>query len=320
MSRQILPILKKAACLALWLMAGAAAAQLGESSHPGKAPAEQEPITPIPEPPPADPGKLSLGEQLFMDPRLSRDGNVACVTCHDIHTNGADGNRQNVPNDRPKSRFATLSVFNATLNFHFNWEGNFWWLESHTRDSLKSPSGMAANIDEVVARLRADPVMVRLFQSVYRRQPDEAGLLNAIATYERSLLTPGSRFDRWLSGDAGALTRQELTGYRLFKSLGCVSCHQGVNLGGNLYERPGIFASPGPSQFALLRVPSLRNISVLGPYLHDGSVATLDEVVVKMAKTHVGRVLTGQEVEAVVAFLKTLTGNYRGTPVSEPPP
>lgn len=255
-----------------------------------------------------------------MDPRLSRDGKIACVSCHDVNTNGAASSRQSLPGDRPKPRFATLSVFNAALNFHFNWEGNYWTLEGQARASLQAPSGMATNSNEVVAKLRADPVMVRRFQSAYGHGPDEDSMLNAIAIYERSLLTPGSRFDRWLSGDASALTEQELRGYRLFKSVGCVSCHQGVNLGGNLYERPGVFHSLAFTQPGLLRVPSLRNVAAIGPYLHDGSLATLDEVVVKMANAQLDRILSDREVKDMVAFLNTLTGNIKDVPVSGPLP
>jgi cytochrome c peroxidase len=144
---------------------------------------------------------------------------------------------------------------------------------------------------------------------------DRTGLLDAIATYERSLLTPGSRFDRWLGGDAAALSAEEQHGYELFKSLGCVSCHQGVNVGGNLYQRHGIFhplASPKPE---ILRVPSLRNVATTASYFHDGSAATLDDAVRKMAAAQLDLDLPDPQIQAIVAFLKTLTGNYRGVPV-----
>jgi cytochrome c peroxidase len=139
--------------------------------------------------------------------------------------------------------------------------------------------------------------------------------LDAIATYERSLLTPGSRFDRWLGGDAAALSVEEQNGYQLFKSLGCISCHQGVNVGGNMFQRHGIFhplASPKPE---ILRVPSLRNVATTPPYFHDGSTPTLDEAVRKMGAAQLDRILSDQQVEAIVAFLNTLTGTYRGASV-----
>jgi cytochrome c peroxidase len=156
--------------------------------------------------------------------------------------------------------------------------------------------------------------------AAYERAPDRASLLDAIATYERSLVTPGSRFDRWLGGDAAALSAEEQNGYQLFKSLGCISCHQGVNVGGNLFERHGIFhplASPKPE---ILRVPSLRNVATTPPYFHDGSAPTLQEAVRKMANAQLDRTLSDQQIEAIVAFLQTLTGTYRGTPVTAAPP
>jgi cytochrome c peroxidase len=144
--------------------------------------------------------------------------------------------------------------------------------------------------------------------------------LDAIATYVRSLLTPGSRFDLWLGGDAAALTAEELNGYRLFKSLGCISCHQGVNIGGNLYQRHGIFhplAAPKPE---ILRVPSLRNVATTAPYFHDGSAPTLGDAVRKMAAAQLDQDLSDSQSEAIVAFLRTLTGTYRGVPVTAPAP
>jgi cytochrome c peroxidase len=137
----------------------------------------------------------------------------------------------------------------------------------------------------------------------------------AIATYERSLVTPGSRFDRWLAGNASAITPDEVSGYQLFKSLGCISCHQGVNVGGNLFQRHGIFHPLGSAEPVLLRVPSLRNVSATPPYFHDGSAATLPEAVKAMGIAQLDRVLTDQQVAVIVGFLDTLTGSYRDRPI-----
>jgi cytochrome c peroxidase len=174
---------------------------------------------------------------------------------------------------------------------------------------------MASSSDEVVSKLRTDPEMVKQFRDAYGKEPDVVAVLDAIATYERSLVTPNSRFDRWLTGEAGAITPEELAGYQAFKSLGCVTCHQGVNVGGNLYQRHGIFhplASPQPE---ILRVPSLRNVATTPPYFHDGSAPTLDDAVRKMAAAQLDRTLSDQQVTAIVAFLRTLTGTFHGAPV-----
>jgi cytochrome c peroxidase len=214
----------------------------------------------------------------------------------------------------------TLTVFNAALNFRLNWEGNCRTLEAQAESSLASPANMASSVDEVVAKLNADPEMTSEFKAAYGRVPDRTSLLDAIATFERSLLTPGSRFDRWLKGDTSALTEEELAGYQLFKSLGCISCHQGVNVGGNLYQRHGIFRPLGSPQPEILRVPSLRNVGTLAPYFHDGSAPTLEDAVPKMALAQLDRTLSDQQVAAIVAFLKTLTGTFRGAPVTAAPP
>src|SRR5215831_9256053 len=272
-----------------------------------------EPITPIPVMPAQDPRRLVLGERLFSDPRLSRDDKASCSSCHDIRTNGANA-RDLTPGER---LFAlnTPTVFNASLNFRLNWEGNFRSLEDHANQTLSNPAIMASSADEVVSKLRADPEMVRQFRDVYGREPDVAALLDAIATYERSLVTPGSRFDRWLAGEAAAITPEELSGYQLFKSLGCISCHQGVNVGGNLFQRHGIFHPLGSAQPVLVRVPRLRNVATTAPYFHDGSALTLSEAVRTMGIAQLDRVLTDQQIAAIVAFLDTLTGTYRSEAV-----
>jgi cytochrome c peroxidase len=307
--------------LALLLIAtGAPAQSPGSDPSDSKLAADQEPITPIPPPPPADPLKLALGERLFGDLRLSGDGKLACSSCHDLQTNGAGGGSGNDAHDPSRHPFNTLTVFNAALNFRLNWQGNFRALDAHVESSLQNPVNMRTSVDEVVEKLNADPQMVQQFRGAYARAPDRTSFLDALTTFEQSLLTPGARFDRWLGGDRSALSMDELGGYQLFKSLGCSSCHQGVNLGGNLFERQGIFrrlAAPKPE---IVRVPSLRNVAATAPYFHDGSEPSLSEAVRKMAAAQLDRTLSGQQVESIVAFLRTLTGVYRGRSVAGAPP
>ena len=303
------------ACLLLALVCLDAASPAAAQSPTLQPRAGQEPITPIPAAPAQDTRRLALGERLFNDRRLSHDDTRSCSSCHDIRTNGASANARDVtPEGRPLA-LNTLTIFNAALNFRLNWEGNFRSLEGHAEQTLRNPAIMASSADEVVSKLRADPETVRQFRDAYGREPDVAALLDAIATYERSLVTPGSRFDRWLAGDADAITPEELAGYQLFKSLGCISCHQGVNVGGNLFQRHGIFHPMGSAEPALLRVPSLRNVATTPPYFHDGSAPTLSEAVKTMGIAQLDRVLTDQQIAAIVAFLNTLTGTYRGQAV-----
>jgi len=212
----------------------------------------------------------------------------------------------------------TPTVFNASLSFRLNWEGNVRSLEEGVERSLRNPAIMASSPDEVVGKLRTDPEIARQFRDAYGKEPDVGSLLDAIVSYERSLTTPNSRFDRWLTGEPDAITAEELAGYQLFKSLGCVTCHQGVNIGGNLFQRHGVFHPLGSPAPELLRVPSLRNVATTAPYFHDGSARTLQEAVKAMGIAQLDRVLTDQQTAAIVAFLNTLTGTFRGQEVRPP--
>ena len=283
----------------------------GAQSPTLEAHASQEPITPIPAMPAQDTRRVELGERLFSDRRLAHNNTHSCSSCHDIRTNGASANARDLTPGGQPLPLNTPTVFNASLNFRLNWEGNFRSLAEGAEHILHNPAIMASSVDEVVSKLRADPEVVRQFRDAYGTEPDVAALLDAIATYERSLLTPGSRFDHWLVGDTSAITPEELAGYQLFKSLGCISCHQGVNVGGNLFQRHGIFHPLGSPEPELVRVPSLRNVATTAPYFHDGSTPTLPEAVKAMGIAQLDRVLTDQQIAAVVAFLYTLTGTYR---------
>ncbi len=277
-----------------------------------------EPITPIPEPAAVDPLKVALGERLFGDPRLSRDNTRKCSSCHDLRTNGASRNVRDTALDGSLLSLNTPTVFNSALSFRLGWEGELRTLEAQAAATLQNSRIMGSRIDEVVEKLNDDPVLVHEFEVAYGHGPDPTSVLDAIATFERSLVTPGSRFDRWLAGDTAALSSQQVDGYRLFKSLGCVSCHQGVNVGGNLFQRHGVFHPLAQGEPKILRVPSLRNVATTAPYFHDGSAPTLDDAVRKMATAQLNLTLTDQQVDEIVAYLRTLTGTYYGRLVGEP--
>jgi cytochrome c peroxidase len=278
-----------------------------------------EPITPIPDPPVIDPLKASLGEKLFNDSRLSRENTHSCASCHDTRTNGAGNKSREVGHDGSTLEFNTPTVFNAALSFRFNWKGKFHTLQSHAAASLQSPQIMGITMEEIATKLNVDPAMRRDFAAAYGQRPDADNVVDAIVSFERTLVTPGSRFDRWLKGDAAALSAHELQGYRLFKSLGCVSCHQGVNVGGNLFEQRGVFVPVTSGPPDIFRVPSLRNIAVTAPYFHNGTSPTLDDAVRKMARSQLNAMLADNDVSAIVAYLQTLTGEYHGVPVRAAP-
>ncbi|WP_082012621.1 cytochrome-c peroxidase [Belnapia sp. F-4-1] len=263
--------------------------------------------------------RRALGERLFVDPRLSGDGSRACASCHDLRTNGATANRRDLGLDGQELPLNTATVFNAAFSFRLGWEGGARSLEAHAEALLRSPAIMGTSPDMVLGRLSADPSAVAAFYDAYRRPPDKEALLDALATYQRSLVTPGSPFDRWLAGEAEAITPEERAGYTLFRSVGCAACHQGTNVGGNLFQRHGIFHALAAPEPQILRVPSLRNVAVTAPYFHDGSAATLEEAVRGMGLAQLNLVLDDEQIASIIAFLRTLTGRYRGMPLAAPP-
>ena len=292
--------------------AASAAAPAGERV------AAQEPITPLPAAPSANPLRVQLGERLFHDRRLSARGDRACASCHDLATNGADPRPKGVAPTGGRAVMDTLTVFNAALSFRLDWAGTFPTLKAQAEGSIRNPQIMGGSPEQAVQKLRADPSVTAAFREAYGHPPDAEDLLDAIAAFERSLLTPDSRFDAWLKGDQDALSERERRGYDLFKTVGCVSCHQGRSVGANLFQRHGIFhplASPEP---AVLRVPSLRNVAVTPPYFHDGSAATLEDAVRAMGRAQLNRNLSDSQVSDIAAFLKTLTGQYRGRALTAP--
>jgi cytochrome c peroxidase len=281
----------------------------------GPAPPQNEPITPIPQPPPVDWRKSSLGAALFSDPRLSGNGRISCASCHDLRTNGASAQPRDATSDGSPAAVNTLTVFNAALNFRLTWKGSFHTLEEEAAGAIEAPGSMGGRRDAVVASLRQDAGLRQRFAAAYQRPPDWDSTLDAIAVFEKTLLTPGSPFDRWLQGDQSAVSADQVKGYGLFKSVGCVACHQGTNVGGNLFEKTGVVGD-WPGGHRMLRVPSLRNVATTAPYFDDGSAATLNVAVRRMAAAQLGVALTDSQISLIVAFLNSLTGNYQGHPVT----
>lgn len=295
----------------------------------------EEPIAPISTAAPLDPAKVRLGERLFRDPRLSHDSRFACGSCHQLDRGGDDGQARSIGADGRPLDFNTPTVFNAALSFRLNWRGNIRTLEDQAEAVLLDKRLMGTSWAVLIAKLQADQTYRDEFHSAYGQQPARPSVLDALATFERSLVTPRAAFDRYLLGENDAIGPEEKRGYALFKSHGCVACHQGVNVGGNLFQRFGIFHDPlsrdpvtdadlgrlaltGKAEDRFVfRVPSLRNVARTAPYFHDGSAATLEQAVAEMARIQLDHVLAPHEVGLIVRFLHSLTGEYR--PVADQP-
>jgi cytochrome c peroxidase len=324
-----------AAICALLAASAAPHAQPTIDSAEPSIPLTEEPITPVPRDLALNAEKVRLGETLFHDVRLSRGDVLACSSCHVLPEGGDDNQARSPGWEGELLNFNASTVFNVALSFRLNWRGNFRTLEKQNEAVLLDPHLMNTTWQELLAKLRADPAYREAFAAVYGSDPTREQVLDALATFQRSLTTPDGRFDRYLRGEHDAITPEEERGYGLFKDFGCVACHQGVNVGGNLFQRFGIFHDPfaqlpprpadlgrftvtgEPDDRFVFRVPSLRNVAVTAPYFHDGRAETLEQAILEMARSQLGRELTGRETDLIAGFLRTLTGEYRGRPLSD---
>jgi cytochrome c peroxidase len=298
----------------------------------------EEPISPIPIAHDEDPLRVDLGRRLFSDEHLSRNNTFSCASCHPLNGAGVEKRPRAIGADGKTLLRNTPTIFNLRFNLYLNWDGAHETLQRHTEAVLKNPALMDSKVEELVTKLNEIPVYYGDFRKAYPQGLDKSSLIDAIVTYERSLTTPNARFDRYLNGEVSAITADELRGYQLFKSNGCIACHQGTNVGGNLLQRFGVFASPqslgtegdgtdfgrfrvskDPSDKGVFRVPSLRNVTLTGPYFHDGRTNTLEEAIWVMARAQLGRVLSGEDIRLIAAFLGTLTGEFEGKLLSTAP-
>lgn len=298
-------------------------------SLPASAPAS-EPVQPLPRELDLDPQKVALGAQLFHDPRLSGDGSVSCASCHPLDRGGADGLKRSVGIGEQLGDVNAPSVFNSGFAFRLFWDGRAASLEEQIDGPLKSPAEMGSSWELALERISADAGYSSAFEALYPTGVDEAAVKDAIATFERSLITPDSPLDRHLRGETSALSPEELRGYELFKQYGCIGCHQGMLLGGNMFQRLGTvrdyFGERGDVEHAdlgrfnvtgdeadrhVFKVPSLRNVAETAPYFHDGSAETLEEAIRVMARYQLGREVSEPQVAEIAAFLGALTGELR---------
>ncbi|HZW26781.1 MAG TPA: cytochrome-c peroxidase [Gallionella sp.] len=290
----------------------------------------REPILPLPAVPPLPSGKVALGDKLFHDPRLSHDDSIACASCHILSKGGVDQSRFSVGIYGAVGDVNAPTVFNSALNIAQFWDGRAGSLEEQAIGPVHNPVEMGSNWTEVIAKLRADKEYPALFKREYPDGISPANIAEAIATFERSLVTPNAKFDRHLRGEKDALSGEEQEGYRRFVNHGCVSCHQGVAVGGNMFQRFGVMGDYFKGRTSrkadmgrfnvtgleedrhVFKVPSLRNVAVTQPYFHDGSARTLSDAVRVMGKYQLGKDLSDEDVRLIVAFLSTLTGEWQG--------
>ncbi len=287
------------------------------------------PIAPLPPLENIDPEKAQLGETLFHDPRLSADDTVSCATCHDLSSGGADGLAKAIGIGGAEGPINTPTVYNSAYNFSQFWNGRAETLEEQAAGPVHNPVEMGANWDMVIPKLYADEDIRKTFEKLYPDGITADNIVHAIATFERTLVTVNSPFDQYLRGDKDAITAEAEQGYQLFQSYGCAACHQGVNVGGNMYQTMGAmgdyFGDRGNVDDSdmgrytvtgrekdrhVFKVPSLRMVVHTAPYFHDGSAETLQDAIRNMAKYQLGREIADADVQKIIAFLASLAGEY----------
>lgn len=287
------------------------------------APASDEPIQPIPPAKVKDAALVELGKKLYFDTRLSKSGFISCNSCHNLSMGGTDNLKTSIGHNWNKGPINAPTVLNSSMNLAQFWDGRAADLKAQAGGPIANPGEMASNHTLAVEVLQSIPGYVAEFKKVFGTEKvtiDE--VTKAIAAFEETLVTPNSRFDKWLKGDKKALTPQEVAGYALFKDSGCTACHNGPAVGGNSFQKMGVVeayqaTSPAEGRVAVtkdeadrfnFKVPTLRNVELTYPYFHDGEAATLTQAVDTMGRIQLGKKFTAEENAKIVAFLKSLTG------------
>jgi len=292
-----------------------------------------EPLQPIPGTSGHIPRKIALGHRLFTDTRLSQDGTIACATCHRPDRGGADDVAL-TPGLRGRLGEVNVpTIINSRFSVAQFWDGRVTTLEEQVDQPLHNPAEMGSNWPEAITRIAGDRRYAEEAQAIYGTPLSPAIVRDAIAAYERSLVSNNSRFDAFLRGNTDALSHEERTGYRLFKEYGCAACHQGSAVGGNMYQRMGLFGNyfndrsgalttadrgrfnvtGDPADMHVFKVPSLRNVVQTAPYFHDGSASSLEGAIAIMGRYQLGRDIPLRDIELITAFLAALSAPPEGS-------
>jgi len=299
-----------AALTVTWLISGIAQAQ--------------EPITQITPVQDINLAQVELGKKLFFDPRLSKSGFISCNSCHNLSMGGSDNLTSSIGHNWQQGPINSPTVLNSSLNVAQFWDGRAADLQEQAGGPIANPGEMAFTHTLAIDVLASIPqYRIEFAQTFGAGEIDIEKVTRAIAEFEKTLVTPNSRFDRWLLGEENTITVQELAGYQLFKNSGCVACHNGPAVGGTSFQKMGVVEPYATSNKAeglagvtgkdadrfKFKVPTLRNAELTYPYFHDGASDTLTDAVDVMGRLQLGRHFSDQENSEIVAFLKTLTGD-----------
>jgi cytochrome c peroxidase len=282
-----------------------------------------EPIAPIRPPQEINLAQAELGKKLYFDPRLSKSGFISCNSCHNLSMGGTDNLETSIGHNWQQGPINSPTVLNSSLSIAQFWDGRAADLQEQAGGPIANPGEMAFTHTLAVSVLESIPGYVNEFKLVYGEDGiDIDKVTGAIAEFEKTLVTPNSRFDQWLLGDENALSQQEIAGYELFKSSGCVACHNGAGAGGTTFQKMGVVEpyltdNPAEGRYAVtgkdadrfnFKVPTLRNVELTYPYFHDGAAWSLEEAVNTMGRIQLGKKFEPEENAQIVAFLKSMTG------------
>jgi cytochrome c peroxidase len=284
---------------------------------------------------PSSDARVELGKMLYFEARLSKNHDVSCNSCHNVETFGVDNHPTSTGHKKQLGGRNSPTVYNAAGHFVQFWDGRAKDVEAQATGPILNPVEMAtSSAEQVTLVLSSMPEYVAAFQRAFPGESEPLITLErvgvAIGAFERGLVTKG-RWDKFLEGDAKALTKEEQAGLDKFMDVGCPTCHTGTLLGGESFQKVGLAEAwpnqkdPGRFEVTKLdadrmvfKVPSLRNIAKTAPYFHDGSVSSLEEAVTMMAKYQLGRTLSPSESSSIVAFLNALTGELPQGKIGKP--
>lgn len=265
-----------------------------------------------------------LGKALFNSTLLSADNSISCASCHLVDYGGDDGFPVSTGINSATGARNSPTVLNATFNFVQFWDGRSTTLAQQVAGPIHNPIEMGSNWEEVIAKLKRDKLFKDMFNTINPDGITIEAVIKAITTYEESLVTSGAPIDQYLLGDESALTVQQQRGFNKFNQYGCITCHQGVNIGGNVFQKMGrIDNAPGflttdlgrygvtaqEHDKYVFKVPSLRNVADTAPYFHNGQVRTLYEAIQIMGRVQLGRELSDEDIKDLEAFLNSFSAS-----------
>lgn len=274
-----------------------------------------------------DASSVALGEKLFRDKNFSKNQSQACITCHEIDLEQQSHRKTYQGFNKVVGMLNTPTVYNARYNFKQFWNGRVKTLEEAIDDHVSDNSIFNNDWESIISRLKKIPDYVKAFNNSFNNGITQSNIETSLKNYMYSLITPNAPFDLYLQGNEKAISKSALKGYEIFKEYGCISCHQGINIGGNLYQKMGIYknyfenkefisqadlglynVTGNNNDKFVFKVPSLRNVARTSPYLHDGSAEDLKAAIKIMAEYQVGRPMDDEDIGYVIEFLNTLNG------------